>query len=74
MTLERNKDDLSSDAIRRRRVEIRAKALAKLVDFRPLEVAQNALGERIGALEGLNSRNSQQIKELQWLKQALGIF
>jgi hypothetical protein len=69
MAVEQN---LAGDALRHRRVEIREKALAKLVDFRPLEVAQKALSERIRALESLDNRTPEQVKTLQQQKQALG--
>jgi hypothetical protein len=63
--------DLSGDAIRRRRAEIYDQALARLVDFRPLEMAEQALSGRIRALENLNDRSARQVEMLKQLKQAL---
>jgi len=71
MAFERDKDDLSPDAIRRRRSQICEQGLARLVGFRPLEMAEKALTQRISALESLNERNSEQVRSLNQLTQAL---
>ena len=62
--------ELSATAIRRRRAELCDRALAKLVNFRPFDVAQKALTEEIVALERLSLPDAEQSQMLQKLKQA----
>jgi hypothetical protein len=71
IAIEQHKD-LSPDAIRRGRVEICEKALARLADFNPLESAEKALSGGIRALESLENRTPDQVKALQQYKQAVG--
>ena len=45
--------------------------MSKLANFRPLEIAEQALTNNINALEGLSDPDPQQAEMLQKLKQAL---
>jgi hypothetical protein len=66
------KPDVSGGTtIRRRREEICEEALHKLASFRPFEIAENALSEKIGALEPLAERSPDQVKLHQQLTKAL---
>ncbi len=61
-------EDLSLNAIPRRRVEICDQALRKLVDFKPYEIAEKALNENyrcVGKLEQSQSRASANAAELE---------
>ena len=68
--LEQNRQ-LSACDIARRRAEICDQALSKLVNFRPLELADKALTEDITALEQVSVRNPQQVQMHGKLRQAV---
>lgn len=51
--------------------ELCDRALKKLVDFRPFEIAEKALTENIVALERLRDRDPEQAQALEKLKLAL---
>jgi hypothetical protein len=63
--------ELSADAIRKRRAVICEAAVSKLSNFRPLEVAAEALTENVDALEKLSDRNQKQVEMHTTLRRAL---
>jgi hypothetical protein len=63
--------ELSGPAVRHQRALTCDRALGKLIEFRPLQVAERALSEDINALERLSERNLKQSEMLRQLKVAL---
>src|SRR5689334_15957468 len=53
LQVEQNRE-FSADAIHKRRAAICSAALSKLLNFRPLEIAEKALTESVDALERLS--------------------
>lgn len=64
-------EELSVDAIRRRRVEIYDRAMTRLTNFRPFQIAEKALRDNIISLERLGDLDSEQVEILQKLQRAL---
>jgi hypothetical protein len=64
-------EELSAEAIRKRRAEICDKAMTKLTNFETFDIAEKALIDDIDLREGLSVRSPQQVQMQEKLKQAL---
>ncbi len=65
-------EELSVEAIRRRRAEIYDRAMLKLTNFGPFQIAEKAVSDTINSLERLSNLNSEQAQMLEALKRMLG--